>query len=255
GGIANRGERRCLAGAGGAFECHDLIAVRQNLLNGLALTVVQVAVVVRDGVACALAYELRVLALTGTHLIDRFSLEVHHRWRCERPPGPGSILFDGDELASFYTTIEVLFDVADTSLAERPLQSITQDRAFFDDGFTLQIAIARERDGAMRDVWSLRIVLQFPHAAVFDRFNNPCRLGPVLLRQLSVALLHLAMRDLQLGFARLVRRDLRRGGPLAIRFGEVAFDLLPARAGRLEVLARVTVDLRLAAPAALDLVA
>ena len=61
---------------------------------------------------------------------------------------------------------------------------------------------------------------------------------------------HLLMRHVELGFSRLVRRDLRRRGALSIRLGQVVLDLLATRAGRFEVLARVASDLWLAAATA-----
>ena len=92
-------------------------------------------------------------------------------------------------------------------------------------------------------------------APVFDDFNDLCRLLPRLVGEILVPLLHLLMRDVQLGFARLVRRDLRRRGALSIRFGEVVFNLLTTGAGCFEVLPCVAADLGLAAAPALDLVA
>ena len=97
-------------------------------------------------------------------------------------------------------------------------------------------------------------MLHVLHGPVLGRFNDLRRLVPETLGDLLVPLLHLLVRHVELGFSRLVRRDLRRRGALSIRFGQVFLDLLAARAGRVEVLARVAADLGLAAATALDLV-
>ena len=91
-------------------------------------------------------------------------------------------------------------------------------------------------------------------APVFAGLHDPRRLIPKLLRKLLVPVLHLLMRDIQLGFPRLMRGDLGSRGALSIRFSEVVFNLLTTRAGCVEVFARVTADLRLAAATPLDLV-
>ena len=101
GGVANRGERRRLAGARGAFERHDLIPVAQNLPDGFALALVQVVVVASDRVARALGHQLRVCTLARAHPFDRLAFEVQHRWCGERPPGRAWLLFNRDEIPSF----------------------------------------------------------------------------------------------------------------------------------------------------------
>jgi hypothetical protein len=49
-----------------------------------------------------------------------------------------------------------------------------------------------------------------------------------------MALLHLLVRDIQLGVACLVRRDLRGSRAYSICFGQVGLDLVTTRAGGVE---------------------
>src|SRR5439155_2068333 len=92
------------------------------------------------------------------------------------------------------------------------------------------------------------------HWPMLGRFNDLRRLVRETVGDLLVPLLHLPVRHVELGFSRLVRRNLRRRGALSIRFGQVFLDLLATRAGRVEVLARVSAHLWLAVATALDLV-
>ena len=223
-------------------------------MNGRALALVQVGVLLRDRLARAVAHQLGVLALASAHPLDRLSLELDHRRRGERAPWRAWLLLDGDEFASLDPAIDLLLDVVEARLPHRPLQRVSQNRPFFDDRFALQIAVARKRDGLPRHVILLTLVLHVVHGPVLGRFNDVRRLVPETLGELLVAALHLLVRDVELRFARLVRRDLRRCGALSIRFGQVVLDLLATRAGRVEVLARVAADLWLAAATALDLV-
>src|SRR5262245_26399706 len=85
GGIANRGKGRRLARAGRAFERRDLVAGGENLIDRAALALIEVAVVAGDAFSCSLSHELRMLALAGSHAVNRVLLELHHGWRRERP--------------------------------------------------------------------------------------------------------------------------------------------------------------------------
>jgi hypothetical protein len=96
-----------------------------------------------------------------------------------------------DEFASLDPTIDLRLDVIDAALAERTLKRVAQDGALFYDGFTLQVAIAREGDGLPRDIRLLTLVLQGMRAPVVNRFNDPGRLVPKLLGEFSVSPLHL----------------------------------------------------------------
>jgi len=49
--VADRRERGRLPRAGDAFECHDLVAARQDLIDRRALRLVQMGIVVRDVLA------------------------------------------------------------------------------------------------------------------------------------------------------------------------------------------------------------
>ena len=51
-------------------------------------------------------------------------------------------------------------------------RSASRDGALLDDGFTFQVAIARERDGLLRDVLRLPNVLHLMRAPVFNAFND-----------------------------------------------------------------------------------
>jgi hypothetical protein len=57
----------------------------------------------------------------------------------------------------------------------------------------------------------LTIVLHV-HGPMLRRFNDLRRLVPETLGDLLVPLLHLLVRHVELGFSRLVRRNLRRRG-------------------------------------------
>lgn len=162
---------------------------------------------------------------------------------------------DVEEIASFDSAIDLLLDVIDAAFAEGTLERVAQDGPLLHNGFTLQVAIARERDGLSRDIRRLTFVLQVMRARVFNGFNDLRRLVSKPLGKFPVSLLHLLVRDIQLGIARLVRRDLCGGRACSIRFGQVGFDLLATRAGGIEVLAGVAGDLGLTAATALDIVA
>jgi hypothetical protein len=222
-------------------------------LNGCALPVVQVVVLRRDRLARAIAYQLGVLALASAHLIDRFAFQLNHRGRGERAPWRALLLLDGDKVTSLDPAIDLLLDVVEARFPERPLQRVTQNRPFFHDRFALQVAIAGKRDGLSRNLSLLTFVLHVVHGLVSGRVNDLRRLVSETLGDLLVPSLHLLVRHVELGFSRLVRRDLRRRGTLSIRCGQVVLDLLAARTGRVEVLACVASDLWLAAATALDL--
>ena len=114
--VANRRERRRLPGAGGAFERHDLIAIRQNLLDGRALALIQVLMLAGDRLAGTVGHQLRILPLAGTRLVDRLSFKFDHRWRRERSARHFWLLLHGDELASLDATIDLVLDVLNTRL-------------------------------------------------------------------------------------------------------------------------------------------
>src|SRR5215813_5878780 len=91
-------------------------------------------------------------------------------------------------------------------------------------------------------------------ASVVNRFNDLRRLVAKLLGEVPVTPLHLLVRDIQLGVARLVRRDLRGSRARSIPFGQVGLDLLTTRTGGVEVFTGVAGDLGLTAATAFDLV-
>ena len=68
-------------------------------------------------------------------------------------------------------------------------------------------------------------------------------------------LLHCFMRQFQLSFSRLVRGDLRCTCSSLVLLCEMFLDLPAARTRRLQILFAVAFDFRLAALAALDLIA
>jgi hypothetical protein len=144
--VANRRERRRLASTGSALERHHLIATRQNLLDGCALALIQVLVLARDRLASAVGHQLGMLALAGMHPVDRVALELQHRGCGQRPTRRAGLLLNGNEFASLHATIDLLLEVVDARFSERPLQGVTEDRAFLHDRFALQIAIACEGD-------------------------------------------------------------------------------------------------------------
>ena len=84
GSIANSSKRRRLACTGGTLQRYDLVAVREDLLNGCALALAQVVVLLGDRVARAVAHQLGMLALVSLHPVDRLPLQCHHRRRRER---------------------------------------------------------------------------------------------------------------------------------------------------------------------------
>src|SRR5262249_25055434 len=85
-------------------------------------------------------------------------------------------------------------------------------------------------------------------------FDNFGRLAPVFLGKPLMAVLHLFVWHIQLVFACLMCRDLRRSRAVTIRVGQVGLDLPTTRTGGVEVLARVAGDLGLPASAALDVI-
>ena len=82
GGIANCCERHRLARAGATFKRRDLVSARKNLVDCGALALIEVVEVPGSGFSSTLS-QLRVVALAGTHAVNRFLLELHHCWRRE----------------------------------------------------------------------------------------------------------------------------------------------------------------------------
>src|SRR5438552_2643832 len=99
------------------------------------------------------------------------------------------------------------------------------------------------------------VLLNVMSTAPFGRIKDLCWLATKALGEILVASLHLLMRHVDLGLSGLVRRDLRSGGALSVLVGEVCLNLVTARAGGVEVLARIAADLGLPAATALDFVA
>lgn len=124
GGIAHCDERRRLARAGGALECRDLVAAPENLLDRRALAVIQVLLIVGDGLARGFGPELCVAALTGPHPVNCSQLELHHRWRGEGPPWRARVVLAGEKFAAFDATIDLRLEVLDSRLAKRTLQCV-----------------------------------------------------------------------------------------------------------------------------------
>ena len=94
----------------------------------------------------------------------------------ERPGVPDSC-WTARNSPRFDPAIDLLLDVVDARLAERSLQRVTQDGALFHDGFALQIAIARERDGLPRDIRRLTFVLHVMRALGARRLQRPSSAG------------------------------------------------------------------------------
>src|SRR5712691_1957287 len=99
------------------------------------------------------------------------------------------------------------------------------------------------------------VVLNLMSTAPFGRINDVRWLTTKALGEIVMALLHLFMGHVGLGLSGLVRRDLRGCGTLSVLVGQVCLNLLTARAGGIEVLARIAADLGLPAATALDVVA
>src|SRR5260370_38547490 len=81
------------------------------------------------------------------------------------------------------------------------------------------------------------------------------RLIPERLRHRKMPTVHLLVGALEFRGSGAVRSDLRGAGTVLAGAREMGFDLLTARAGRVEVLRRIAANFGLAAAPALDLVA
>ena len=84
--------------------------------------------------------------------------------------------------------------------------------------------------------------------------HHPIRLVAVLSGELPVPVQHLFRQLNLLGIPRPVRRNLGGSSTFAADLFQLGGDLRPARARCLQVLPRVTLDLRLAMVAALNLI-
>ena len=85
--------------------------------------------------------------------------------------------------------------------------------------------------------------------------DDAVRLMPVLCGQARGATQDFFLRQQLLAVARVVRGYLCRGRTVDTLFTEMIFDLLSARAGRLKILFRVTLDLWLPVLATLNFIA
>ncbi len=112
--------------------------------------------------------------------------------------------------------------------------------------------IARPGHGPLRlHLWLRHLVLP-----MFARLcDDAVGLMPILRGQLAVPLQDFLRRQQFLAVARMVGRDLRRRGSVDSLLPEMVFDLFPARAGRLQILLRISLDFRLSMLAALQFVA
>ena len=124
------------------------------------------------------------MALAGAHAVDRFALELHHRWRRERRVRRAWFVLARrrTRLASTRRSTSALMSSTCAS-PERTLQRVAQDGALFDDRLTLQVAIARERDGLPRDIRRLTFVLRVMRALACSTASRPATAGSQTARR------------------------------------------------------------------------
>src|SRR5947207_4192509 len=121
------------------------------------------------------------------------------------------------------------------------------------DGLAFQIPFLRECHRSLNDS-ARRFVLDAAHR-VFDSSDYAVRLIAENLRYLSMALLHLFVRQIELALACFVRRNLRSVCSSLILFFKVLLDLPATRARCRKVFFAVAFDFWLPTIPTFDLVA
>src|SRR5579864_6959186 len=206
-----------------------------------------------QAVRSRLVDQRRVLLLAGPHGRHRVVLQLDHFGRRERAArrvwGP----VDTDEVAGVHPVLELRLDVPNRDLAHRSREGVAEQVALADDRLAFEIPVLRIRHGGLRaNPWRLPLEVMGTHTG---RLHYVRRLIAKGGRNLLVAVLHVVVRVVKLRFARVVGRDLGGSGPSLLFLRQMFLDLPAAWARGLEILRRVTADLRLPALAAVDLIA
>src|SRR5581483_10721365 len=252
-------------GAGGGAETLDfstswwarrLVAARQDFFDRRALAVAQMRVLSLDFLARLLRPQRRVLILSRTHEADIVALHLDHLFRGVEPTRlvRGAVGFD--QLSRFDALIKPGADFFQRCVTHRTLQRIPHQLALVGHGFALQVLFPRicERlaDAALLLFFAERFDLV---RVLMGLFDHVLRLVSELARHLLMPALHFFVRDVELGAARLVRRDLRGPGAAHSLFFQVLPDFTAARTAGFDVFLRVAPDLRLSAGSLLHFIA
>ena len=148
--FAHRRERRRLAGAGDAFQRHDLIAIRQDPIHRPALVLAQMGRGLLDGLARHAGGERRIGLLARAHGLDGVALELDHLPGGERAPRHARPRLHADEFTGGHALGDVVLDGLDGHVPHRPCERIPHQGPFVDDGLALKIPVRGVRHGGAR---------------------------------------------------------------------------------------------------------
>ena len=150
------------------------------------------------------------------------------------------------KLASGDSCIEIDPHLAVRQVSHTAPEGISKQRSFVGDSLTLDVPISRITHGVLssyRYVWCAGRALIKAEGTLARFLHHSPSLIPVLGCKMAVCGHDFIRRESSLLIARIVRCNLRGfcAGSTATRKG--FFDLLPARAGSIKILSRITFDL------------
>ncbi len=193
-----------------------------------------------------------ILVIALLHPRDCLAFHPQHGGGCVLLTCRSRRALDHSELPLRGSPVKLRPHLAGTRLPHAPFHGRLQDCPFILNRRTLEDVIA----GVGHDLLSHLERVHLASVSVSEGFRyNPIDLMTILRGKLSVSMQHLCRRLDFLGITSSVRGDLGRTRSLAADLFKVRLDLLAAWAGSLQVLRAVTLDLRLAMFAALDLIA
>jgi hypothetical protein len=251
--VTDGGQRRSLTGARNTVQSDYLIATSEDVLDRRALAFIQVRMLASQSFGRVAGTESLVSALADVHPGDGATFKIDHLLGGKGTTGPVRRLLDAHQFAGLAPSVELNTHFTQRDVPHAPRERITDDGTLIHDGFALQVSIHRKRN---RTGWCdpMAALMVVGHPFLRGR-NDAIGLVAVLTGHLLVSSLHLVMGEFKLGLAGLVRSDLSRGGAAETTFIEVLLNLLTPRTGCSEIRLGVAVDFRLAALAAVNLVA
>jgi hypothetical protein len=254
--LTNRFQCSCLAAPGESLQTVYAVAAGQHFLDGSALCRIQEFAGDRVSYCLFFRHDRRNNILAALHVADSRKLRRNGLAGGELPSRLVLLPWRDFELAGIVPLIEVVTYLAVSEVAHAAPQGVAHDRAFVGDGLTLKAAILGKGDGFLRAPGRIRHTILLQRCGAFSGLcDNAVGLVAKVIRNLSMSGKYLGRRKNFLFVACVVRGNLR-----GLRSAETAlcdglFDLLAARAGCLKVLRRVSLYVRRAALADLDLVA
>src|ERR1035441_4181933 len=254
--LTNRVQGGGLAGPGESLQTVDTVAAGQHFLDGSALCWIQEFAGGRVSRGRFFRHDQLNGVLAALHVADGRKLRRNGLAGGELPSRLVLLPWRDFELAAAMPLVEVVAYLAVSEVAHAAPQGVAHDRTFIGNGLSLEAAVLGKGYGFLCPHTRIRhLILLQCCGALPGLCDNAVGLVAKLIRNLPMSGEYLGRRENVLFVACIVGGNLRGLRPAEAAPRDGLLDLLASRAGRLQVLRRVSLYVRRAALAGLDLIA